>query len=116
MEPFKVKRNRKTGPEAKIQEAIITKLRAAEWLVIVMHGNEFQMGVPDLYCAHAEYGTRWIEVKNPTAYSFTPAQLKTFPEMTAKKVGIWILTSAEPEELQKLMRPSNWWHYLPAAK
>lgn len=112
MEPFKAKGNRQTGPEAKIQEAIIAALRAADWLVVVTHGNEFQKGLPDLYCAHNVYGQRWIEVKNPEAFRFTPAQLKLFPEMTAKGVGIWVLGSAEPKELQLLMKPANWWQYL----
>jgi hypothetical protein len=100
------------GPEAKIQQEIILALRAAEWFVMVMHGNEFQKGVPDLYACHAQYGPRWIEVKNPLAYAFTPAQREMFPKFTAVNSGIWVLTSATPQELGKLFQPSNWWQYL----
>ncbi len=116
MDAFKARGNRQTGPEAKIQNEIITALRSGEWLVIVTHGNEFQMGLPDLYCAHARFGTRWIEVKNRLAYRFTAAQNKTFPELQAKGVGIWVLCSAEPAELALLFQPPNWWKYLPIMK
>ncbi len=84
--------------------------------MIVTHGNEFQMGLPDLYCAHLRFGTRWIEVKNPVAFRFTAAQLKVFPALSAKGVGIWVLGSAEPEELQLLFKPANWWTYLPVMR
>jgi len=57
-----------------------------------------------------------VEVKNPLAYSFTAAQLRVFPALAAKGVGIWILTSARPEELQLLMKPPNWYQYLPIFK
>lgn len=116
MNAFKAKGNRQTGPEAKIQEAIIQALRSGEWLVVVTHGNEFQAGLPDLYCAHHIFGTRWIEVKNPIAFQFTAAQKKLFPELHAKGVGIWVLGSAEPAELQLLFKPANWWTYLSVFK
>jgi hypothetical protein len=116
MDRFKAKGNRQNGPESKIQTAIIEKLRGAEWIVIVTHGNEFQKGLPDLYCAHRQYGTRWLEVKNTENYRFTEAQMKTFPLLQSAGVGIWVLQSAEPAELQKLFGPPNWWHYLPGVK
>ena len=74
------------------------------------------MGLPDLYCAHRQYGTRWIEVKNTVNYRFTPAQLEIFPAMTSKGVGVWVLQSAEPEELQKLLKPANWFMFLDVMK
>lgn len=116
MDKFRARGNRQNGPESKIQEAIIEKLRGGDWLVVVTHGNEFQKGLPDLWCAHHMYGTRWIEVKNTVNYRFTPAQLKLFPEMQAKGVGVWVLQSAEPAELQKLFKPANWYLYLDVMK
>lgn len=117
MNAFKVKGNRKTGPEAKIQEDIIKALRAAEWIVVVTHGNIYQHGLPDLYCAHKLHGSRWLEVKNTKgSYSFTPAQLELFPLLSSKGVGIWVLGSAEPSELQLLLGPANWWAYLSVSK
>lgn len=83
-----------------------------DWLVKSTHGNEFQHGLPDLYCAHLRFGTRWIEVKNPLAYSFTAAQLEFFPQLNAVGVGVWILTAATESEYEKLFKPGNWYHYL----
>lgn len=105
MDPLTPRRTRTSGPEAAIQLKLMAKLKALDWLVIATHGNEFCMGLPDLYCAHKTYFTRWIEVKNPLAYSFTAAQLEVFPAMSSKGVGIWILTSADDDELRKLFKP-----------
>lgn len=110
MDPFKPRGGK--GPEAKIQDAIIKELRYREWLVKETHGTMFQSGFPDLFAAHTLYGQRWIEVKNPVSYKFTPAQLEWFPKFAAAHVGIWILTSAEPHELAKLMGPPNWHTFL----
>lgn len=110
MDPFKVKP--KKGPEAKIQEAIIKELRYREWLVKETHGSIYQSGFPDLFAGHRVYGARWIECKNALAYRFTTAQLEWFPQFSAAHIGIWVLTSAEPHELNKLMGPPNWFQYL----
>lgn len=83
-----------------------------DWLVMPTHGNEYQSGFPDLYCAHFLYGQKWIEIKNPDGFSFTPAQLEMFPLLNSKNVGVWILMSAESHELQKIHGPQNWYHYL----
>ena len=112
MDPLKIKATRTSGPEAKIQTAITKKLESLSWVVVPTHGNEFQMGLPDLYCAHKRYGTRWVEVKNPLAYSFTPAQLDLFPQLTAAGVGIWILISDSDWEYNKLFSAPNWYTYL----
>lgn len=110
MNPVKIKP--RTGPEAIIQEAIIKQLRYREWFVKVTHGNMFQAGFPDLYAAHALYGARWIEVKNPLAYSFTHQQMVDFPKFSAAGVGIWILVSDSDLEYRKLFNPPNWHTYL----
>lgn len=104
--------NRKVGPEAEIQEAIIKYLRFREWYVMETHGNMYQKGLPDLYATHRKYGIRWIEVKQPSGYSFTPAQLDTFPLLTANGTGIWILSAASDTEYAKLWAPANWHVYL----
>jgi len=100
------------GPEAIIQAAIIKFLREREWLVLPTHGNMYQRGFPDLYCCKRRYGTRWIEVKNPEKFKFTPAQLETFPRLSAEGVGVWILTAATEVEYQKLFKLPNWYQYL----
>ncbi len=112
MDPYKAKDYKKTGPEKAIQDAIIAYLKARDWAVIATHGNVFQMGLPDLYCAHYTLGQRWIEVKNPESYHFTPAQLETFPLLQSKGVGIWILCYADDYDYQKLFSPPQWHTFL----
>jgi hypothetical protein len=114
-------------PEAKIQLAIIDFLKERGWKVMVTHGNTFQQGFPDLYCLHSTYGAKWIEVKCPTGFVFTPAQRKCFPIIHETYrvaieaggsgrpicgIGIWILNDATEAEYKKLFDPPNWYTYL----
>lgn len=100
------------GPEAVIQSSIISSLTAKDWFCLETFGSLYQSGLPDLYVCSSIYGARWIEVKNPAGYKFTPAQIKTFPRFMSEGVGVWILTSSSPEELAKIHGPPNWFHYL----
>lgn len=102
----------KHGPEYYIQKSIIKFLNDRGWFCQITHGNMYQRGFPDLFVCKRRYGSRWIEVKNPNKYKFTPAQMETFPRMSAEGVGIWILTAATEAEYQKLFKPANWWSYL----
>ena len=111
MEPMKI-RNYTKGPEAKIQDALIKMLRERGWVVKVLHGNMWQSGLPDLFCAKKRYGPRFIEVKNPKKFSFTPAQYEDFPRLVAEGIGIWVLTAATEDEYQKLFKKPNLWIYL----
>lgn len=110
------KRTVASGPEAVIQRGIIKMLRFKGWLVKETHGNMFQCGFPDLWCTHKRYGQRWIEVKNPKKYSFTPAQLEFFPQMCAHGSGVFILVAATDSEYEKLFREPNWLSYLSLMK
>ena len=110
MLPYKPKP--KKGPEAKIQEAIIKKLTLLGWFVKSTHGNMYQSGFPDLFCCHSRYGQRWVEVKNPSNYKFTPAQVENFPKFSANGSPIWILVSDSDSEIDKLFGPENWYQYL----
>ena len=112
VEPLK----RKRRPEAVIQDKIINYLRQREWFVKPTHGNQYQSGFPDLFAAKRRYGQRWIEVKNPSSYRFTDAQMETFPKMSASDVGIWILTAGDTIEYRKLFGSPNWFTYLPIWK
>lgn len=109
MKPLKLRK--KHGPEWHIQQAIIRFLREREWHVMVTNGNAYQQGFPDLYCTHPRYKQRWVEVKNPTSYRFTAAQLEHFP-IIGRDSGIWILTAATEDEYKKLFLPQNWYSYL----
>ena len=83
---------------------------------MVTHGNMYQQGFPDLFACNSRYGHRWIEVKNPKAYKFTPAQVHSFPKMCANGSGVWVLVAATEEEYMKLFEPFNWWQYTGAFK
>lgn len=85
------------------------------WVVMETHGNAFQSGFPDLYATHFDVGGRWIEVKNPLKYEFTPAQLKYFPMLSSNGTPIWILTSDADDQIKKLFKPPNWHHFLKGA-
>jgi hypothetical protein len=101
----------KRGPEWKIQQTLIQYLRDRGWLVEVMHGNAFQKGIPDLYIHHPQWGSRWIDCKNPENYSFTKAQRHKWPLWDAHGAGIWILTAANQEQYDLLFAPPNWRDY-----
>lgn len=108
----RIRKFKKDGPELEIQTKFVKYLEERGWYVIKTHGNEFQMGLPDLYCAHYEFHTRWVEIKNPEHYHFTPAQLQVFPMLQSKSVGIWIITAYDDYEYQKLFQPPNWHWFL----
>src|SRR4051794_9550684 len=107
------KLRKKCKKEAEIQQAAENRLLLNKWFVKSTHGNIYQVGFPDLFCAHLKYGMRWVEVKNPNGYSFTPAQVEVFPQMAAAGVGIWIIT--DPFQLPDILfKPPNWWQYFSA--
>jgi hypothetical protein len=112
MRPLIIHKTVGNGPEAQIQDEIVKMLRHHGWHVMISHGTMFQVGWPDLYCCHTRYGHRFIEVKNPKAYSFTPAQLREFPQICANGSGVWILVAATNEEYEKLFKRCNWYQYL----
>jgi hypothetical protein len=99
------------GPEWKIQQKLIRFLRARKWLVEVTQGNLYQKGFPDLYLSHVKFGQRWIDVKNPVAYTFTKAQRIKWPDWEKHGVGIWILVAPTEEEYDKIFQPPNWRKY-----
>lgn len=103
------------GPERIIQDNLIKFLELRDWHVMETHGNLYQKGFPDLYCVHEKFKQRWIEVKQPVNYSFTPAQKDNFPKIS-KVAGIWILTAANDYEYQKLFGLPNWYQYLEVLK
>lgn len=104
-------RNFDDGPERKIQNDVIDFLKIRDWFVMETHGNMYQRGFPDLFACHPRYGQRWVEVKNPEKYSFTPAQLECFPRI-CQGSGVWILVGATETEYNKLFKAPNWSYYL----
>jgi len=111
MEAFKKKVTAHSGPEAKIHADLEKYLKGRDWYVKSTHGNQFQFGLPDIFICHERFGMKWLEVKNPEQFSFTPAQLKEFPKMSAHGAGIWILCAATDEEYARLFKPANWYEW-----
>jgi hypothetical protein len=116
--PFRAKEYGDNGPESKVQKALSDYLKIRDWFVKPTNGNMYQVGFPDLYCAHNRYGQRWIEVKLPgmVGSRFTAGQLDWFPRFSAAGVGIWILTAGTDSEYRKLFGPPNWHTYLSVMK
>lgn len=112
MEPYRPKS--KKGPEAKIQERIVKRLRMDGWFCKETHGNEFQKGFPDLFACHISYGSRWIDVKRPTGYKIKDSQHHAWLEFSKRNIGVWILTDDSQWEMNKLFQPDNWYTYLSA--
>lgn len=88
-------------------------LQVRAWIVRTMHASALLDGFPDLYCTHAKFRSRWVEVKLPgmDQSSFTRAQREWFPKMSANGSPIWILTGANEQEYRKLFGPENWFEY-----
>jgi hypothetical protein len=80
-----------------------------------MVGNAFQMGIPDLYVYHKQYGERWIDIKNPASYNYTKSQKWKWPLWEAAGIGIWIIVAATEEEYDKLSKPPNMRNYWKAS-
>lgn len=104
----------KETPETKVRDAIIKMMRYKGWYVKIMHGSIFQSGFPDLYCTHADYRVRLIEVKLPEmkGSKFTGAQMRDFPLLIAHGSPVWVLTAGTEEEYAKLFKPCNFHEYL----
>lgn len=101
----------KHGPEYHIQSDLIEYLSDRGWLVERMIGNAYQSGIPDLYCFHPTWLSRWIDVKVEGRYSFTRQQRIKWPRWEKFGVGIWILTGADQSQYDRLFGPPNWRNY-----
>jgi len=103
----------KQGPEYSIQQAVIRYLEDRDWMVKVVNAGLYNFGFPDLVACHKNYGIKFIEIKQPVKnVSFTPAQYKYFPEFCRNGAPIYILTSANEENYQRLFDKSNLWIYM----
>jgi Holliday junction resolvase len=118
MRDFKPRGTAASGPEHKIQNAVLKMFKTNGWYTIRMPGTTKLSGIPDLYTTHPKYGARWVEIKRPNmkGSKFTPAQLDRFPKICANGSGIWILTDATDIEYRKLFKSFNWRTYLKTAQ
>lgn len=104
----------KHGPEYFVRQAVTKMLEDRGWVVKIVHGSMYQEGFPDLYCTHAKYGPRWVEVKLPNmdGSRWTKAQLREFPRLSSNGTPIWVLVSGAESEYKKLFEPENWMEYM----
>ena len=108
---IKPEHKQKVFKESKIQsrdqneDEIVQLLEQNNWTVMRTHGNLYQKGFPDLYAIHPEHGRKWIEIKNPKGFTWTPAQMKYFPLMVLCHVPIWVMRSVE--DYKRLFEPYN---------
>ena len=107
---FKVpKRTVKDGPEAKGMRNLRKLMEHRGWLVKKIHGGQYQFGFPDLFCAHPEYGHRWIEMKAPKQ-KLRSSQIKKFSEF--ETYGELIFVLEDENGYGKLFKPfGNWKEY-----
>lgn len=102
----------RNNEETRIRDKEIRpRLAGLGWLVEVTHGNKFMKGFPDLYLAHPDYGTRWVDVKVEGSYEYTKAQRQKWPIWHTFKIGIWIMTGADDAQIERLFNPPNWLDY-----
>ena len=94
--------------EAKIQRKVVEFLAVRAWHVERMSANCWETGIPYLYCHSTRFGVRWVEVKKPSGFEFTPIQRRKWPELEQAGVGIWVLTAATVEQYGLLYRQPNW--------
>lgn len=111
-------------PELHVRTKFIELMTLRGWFTHITHGNRHSNGLPDIYAAHLNWGQRWLEVKNADAYHFTSHQLRVFPKIVAKGVGIWIValpcsfSEQQIENEYKMIcnEPPNWTKYLKHSK
>ena len=99
------------NPESGIQASIQRFLRQRGWLTERMHGNAYQVGIPDLFAFHKKHGFRWIDVKVKGKYSFTKGQCQKWTEWEKHDLGVWIMIAASDDEYMKLFQPPNFRAY-----
>ena len=101
----------RSSPEAAIQRKIVGFLKLRGWVVERMHGNAYQMGIPDLFCYHDRYSFRWVDVKVQGQYRYTKAQCQKWTRWEESGLGVWIMVDATEAEYAKLFEPPNFRAY-----
>jgi len=105
----------------KVVEPFTVLLKARGWHIENIHGNQFQMGLPDYYVCHEKHHPRWIEFKVFDAWfkvSITRAQRIKFPILAAYGVPIFVIAAQDLRGIahkgrrerlyKKLFEEPNW--------
>lgn len=78
-----------------IAEPFNNHLRAMGWTVDNVHGNQYQMGFPDVYIHRSDSAPKWVEYKvfYGNSVKITPAQRANFPLWISHNIPIWVIAS-----------------------
>ena len=98
----------RTRPEDAIQGRVVLFLEARGWLVERIIGVAAQSGLPDLYCYHKDFGSKWIDIKVKGNCTMTPRQCQKWPVWEAKGRDIHIMYEATEEDYRNIFGPANW--------
>ena len=92
------------GSEHHGQESLRKLMHSKGWLTEKMHGSAYQKDIPDLYCLHPTYGSRWIEMKRRGG-RLSPGQIRKFCKWARYGGRVWILEG--PQDYEKLFKRDN---------
>jgi len=107
MRPLKSRRS----PEKKGQNALRKYMVQRGWLKPQKtHGNEYQVGWPDLFTCHPEHGPRWIEMKSDRG-KLRKSQVLKCLLWSRYGVQVWVLRG--PKDYQLLFDEPNWRQFVP---
>lgn len=101
----------RSSPEKIIEDAIRLFLSERGWRVDKTHSSAYSSGWPDLHCWHPHFGLRWVDVKNPLAYTYTKSQCQLWPQWEKFGLGVWIMFAASDDEYSRLFKPANFRDY-----
>ena len=76
-----------------------------------LHGSIFQIGYPDSFCAHKEFGTRWIEWK-VRGGSLESSQVKLFTKFAEFGIPVYIMFDEHDYPVlfdERYRLGGNWW-------
>jgi len=81
-------------------------------MVEKMHGNAFQVGIPDLYCWHEGMQMhRWVDVKYEKSHQYTKAQCQKWPKWERRGLPVYIMMDDTEEWYAKLFGEPNFRDY-----
>lgn len=93
-----------------LRPRVLKNLQDNDWHTEIVSGTLYNVGFPDLYLIHRQFGTRWLELKiHPV--KFQRSQIERFTLWTKYGVGIWVVTNAV-QVPSILFKKPNWAMFL----
>lgn len=79
----------RSQPEQKGARGLRKYMETRGWITIKLHGNKYQIGLPDLLCMHSLYGIKFIETKAPGG-KLRMSQHKMFATFASHGVEVYV--------------------------